>query len=293
MAETTGISWADATFNPWIGCTKVGPGCDACYAEQMMANRFHRVVWGQPGEAGTRVRTSRANWGKPLTWDRKAAANGTNPFVFCASLADVFDNQVDPEWRRDLFNLIRATPHLTWLLLTKRPQLIVRLYEETHRLIPSGDPWPRNAAIGCTVVTQDEADRDIPHLLAAKRVPRPTFAFLSMEPLHDPVDLTLVVDRSRNVIADVLRGVCWHAGATVPLADDESFNYGPRLDFVITGGETSQGEHRARPTDPDWFRAIRDACMYRGVAYHHKQMTEGGPIPDDLRIRARPGRIAC
>lgn len=288
MGEVTTISWCDHTFSPWIGCTKVSAACDACYAEQMMANRFHRVVWGQPGEAGTRVRTSRANWGKPLTWDRKAAANGTNPFVFCASLADVFDNQVDPEWRRDLFDLIRTTPHLTWLLLTKRPQLIVRLYEEAHRLIPSGDPWPRNAAIGCTVVTQDEARRDIPTLLLAKRELRPTFAFVSMEPLLEPVDLThLSTYRFRgaevlNALTGELLGILGEAAGDLP-----------RLDWVITGGETSQGEHHARPTDPDWFRAIRDACMYRGVAYHHKQMTEGGPIPDDLRIRARPGRIAC
>src|SRR5690606_14613384 len=131
----------DHTFNPWIGCTKVSPACDGCYAEAMMDKRYGRVKWGAPGQgAGTRERTSKGNWSKPKAWDRKAKAAGTRPFVFCSSLADVFDNQVPAEWRRDLFELIRATPNLVWLLLTKRPQLIVKLSEEV-------DGLPSNAAI--------------------------------------------------------------------------------------------------------------------------------------------------
>src|SRR5690606_21189969 len=131
---------------------------DGCYAEAMMDKRYGRVKWGAPGQgAGTRERTSAGNWSKPKAWDRKAAAAGTRPFVFCSSLADVFDNQVPHEWRRELFDLIRATPNLVWLLLTKRPQLIERLYEEAQRLNEDGTRWtsslpreralwPRNAA---------------------------------------------------------------------------------------------------------------------------------------------------
>lgn len=121
MAETTGISWCDSTFNPFIGCTKVSPGCDHCYAEALMDKRWHKVQWGagQP-----RQRTSAANWKQPLKWEREAAAfmaeHGRRRRVFCASLADVFDNEVPSEWRADLFALIRATPNLDWLVLTKR-----------------------------------------------------------------------------------------------------------------------------------------------------------------------------
>ncbi|SOD00191.1 Phage protein Gp37/Gp68, partial [Rhizobium sp. AN5] len=122
MADSTNISWADMTFNPWIGCTRIAPACDGCYAAHLMETRMHRAEWGGPGKGnGTRARTSAANWRKPLAWNATAAKEGTRPFVFCASLADVFDNAIPEEWRRDLFDLIRATPHLVWLLLTKRP----------------------------------------------------------------------------------------------------------------------------------------------------------------------------
>ena len=283
MGEQTAISWTDHTFNPWVGCTKVSPACDGCYAEAMMGEtgRYKRVAWGAPGKGvGTRSRTAPSNWRQPLKWNREAAAEiaawRSSPiaraetpkpsrFVFCASLADVFDNQVPEEWRRDLFDLIRATPHLTWLLLTKRPQNIVRLWWDisvtAFRAIgenwPAAVPWPCNAAIGCTVVTQEEADRDIPKLLAAKAVLEPAFAFLSMEPLLGPVDLWPML------------GPHMHKGE-----DREG------VDWVITGGETDQGKHKARPTHPDWLRSIRDQCAAAGVPYHHKQNGEWGPDPE-------------
>jgi len=70
VSEQTRIAWATSTFNPWVGCTKVGPGCDHCYAEALMDARFGRVKWGagQP-----RQRTSAANWRQPIAWNEKAA----------------------------------------------------------------------------------------------------------------------------------------------------------------------------------------------------------------------------
>lgn len=121
MAENSAIEWCDHTFNPWIGCTKVGPGCDHCYAEHLMDTRYGRVQWGA---GNPRSRTSAANWTLPEKWNRDAAAfmaaRGRRQRVFCASLADVFDNEVINDWRVDLFRLIAATPNLDWLLLTKR-----------------------------------------------------------------------------------------------------------------------------------------------------------------------------
>lgn len=288
MAENSSISWTDDTFNPWIGCTKISPACDGCYAEALMGEggRFARAKWGAPGEGeGTRTRTGRSTWATPRKWNREQEALEHNcslvgevappRFVFCASLADVFDNAVPPEWRRDLFDLIRATPHLTWLLLTKRPGNIVKLFADT--LAPQADKrdaalreaWPKNAAIGCTVVNQAEADRDVPKLLAAKAALNPAFAFLSMEPLLGPVDLTaLRPDRDDTMTWDALTDT-W-SGHREPW-------FGAGLDWIITGGETDQGSHKARPADPLWYRSLRDQCAAAGVPFHFKQWGEWQP----------------
>src|SRR5262252_3094252 len=98
MGESTKIEWTHHTFNPWVGCQKVSPGCDHCYAEGW-AKRSGLVRWG-PGEH--RKRTSAANWAKPLKWARLARALDYRPRVFCASLADVFDNRAPTVWRTDL-----------------------------------------------------------------------------------------------------------------------------------------------------------------------------------------------
>lgn len=295
MADITSISWTDHTFAPWFGCTKVSPACDGCYAEHLTATRFGKAEWGPHAD---RVRSAASTWKKPLTWNRAAARDGTSPFVFCSHLSDVFDNQVPAEWRAELFDLIRITPNLTWLLLTKRPQNIVKLFAQS--LARSADDpdlqnhWPRNAAVGCTVVTQDEAERDVPVLLAAKAALSPAFAFVSMEPLLGAVDLT-ALDFNGDGELDALRAMSpadhWRASWSpeitgLPLNEaiedfeDWGFSYppsevkGPALDWVITGGETDQGAHQARPSHPNWFRDLRDQCAAAGVAYHHKQNGE-------------------
>ncbi len=179
MGENTNIEWARHTFNAWIGCQEVSPACDHCYARVQNAHWKWVDGWGQHGE---RKRTSPANWRKPLAWDRAAAAAGERPGVFCNSLADVFDNKVPPGWRADLFDLIRQTPNLMWLLLTKRPQNIIKM------LAPLGG-LPPNFALGTTVEDQKRANQRLPYLIHAKHNLRPAFAFVSGEPLLGPVDL--------------------------------------------------------------------------------------------------------
>lgn len=179
MGAVTKIEWADHTFNPWIGCTKVSPACDFCYAEGLMDTRYGRVRWGA-GQA--RSRTSAANWKEPRRWDRQAAKDGTRPFVFCASLADVFDNEVDPAWRADLFDLIRETPNLVWLLLTKRIGNAVKMSQAAGGL-------PNNVALGASLPNQAEYDRDRLKLANAKVELNPQFTFGSFEPLLGPVIL--------------------------------------------------------------------------------------------------------
>ena len=261
MSENTKIEWADHTFNPWEGCQKVGPGCDHCYAETRNA-RFAggtAVNWG-PG--APRRRTSAANWKKPTAWNAAAAdffaAHGRRQRVFCASLADVFDNAVDPAWRVDLLELIAKTPHLDWLLLTKRignahAMLDAALEVMSHGLTEWAEvPWP-NVWIGATVVNQEEADRDIPKLLSVPAAHR----FLSMEPLLGPVSFQ---------------------GMFANLTDmRDATNALEELDWVIVGGESGQG---ARPMHPAWARTLRDQCAAAGVPFMFKQWGEFHPACD-------------
>lgn len=184
MGEATKIEWADSTFNPWIGCTNVSPACDNCYAEALMDKRMGRAEWG-PGKP--RILTSKSNWTKPRKWQREAEAAGTRPFVFCASLADVFDNEVDPAWRARLFGLIRETPNLVWLLLTKRVGNVIKM-------VHAAGGMPPNIAFGATMATQEEYDRDAPKLDRLKVVSytEPLFTFGSFEPLLGPVRLDAI-----------------------------------------------------------------------------------------------------
>ena len=204
MAEVTGIAWTDSTFNPWIGCTKVGPGCDHCYAEAL--DKRHR--WQGDTHWGTgkpRMRTSEANWAKPRAWNKARLKDGKTHRVFCASLADVFDNEVPTQWRNDLFNLIWETRALTWLVLTKR------IGNARHMLPLTDIP---NLWIGATIVNAEEAERDVPKLLAVHNVAK---RFVSYEPALGPVDWTRY----------------------------------PGIDWIIVGGESTQGA-KARPFDVRW-----------------------------------------
>lgn len=176
MGETSGIAWTDATFNPWIGCTNVSPGCDHCYAEAW-STRFGLVRWGNH----ERRRTSAAYWQAPLKWNANAEAferkHGRRRRVFCASLADTFDNQVPTEWRADLWTLIRDTPRLDWLILTKRPQNIRRMLPDDW-----GDGWA-NVWLGATAEDEQHYRQRWPVLSDVPAVIR----FISYEPAIGPL----------------------------------------------------------------------------------------------------------
>ncbi len=331
MAQNSEIEWCDHTFSPWHGCTKVGPGCDHCYAESMN-NRFKGGNWG-PG--APRRRTSEANWKLPLRWNKIAKLGrfvecdvcglreirkrddalppgglaccsnpdctalpesesfSVRPRVFCASMADVFDNEVNPSWRADLFRLINATPNLDWLILTKRignaVQMINQALNDGHLRTSGSMPWPwSHVWLGATVVNQEEADRDIPKLLEVPAAVR----FLSMEPLLGPVDLTEWLYRGDHGLADQDPLAAAMLGMGV-----ESGNawVRPGIDWVITGGESGPG---ARPMHPDWVRSIRDQCQAAGVPFFMKQITndKGQKIPmdqwsQDLRIQEYPNGL--
>ncbi|RSV41509.1 phage Gp37/Gp68 family protein [Sphingomonas sp. ABOLE] len=280
MAENTKIEWAHHTFNPWIGCTKVGPGCDHCYAETLATSRLG-VIWGNEGE---RRRTAASTWKQPRRWNNRAAARGVRERVFCASLADVFDNRADPAVRAELFQLIRETPQLDWLLVTKRIGNAAAMAEAAGGM-------PENVWLGATIVNQEEANRDIPKLLATPASVR----FLSMEPLLGPVDLE-VAWHGENALYSECWGDCsWCKNGHPPLhncaagrqSEADWMKARSGLDWVIVGGESGPG---ARPMHPDWARQLRQQCADAGVPFLFKQWGEwrewddgnGNPEPEEV-----------
>ncbi|NVI06386.1 phage Gp37/Gp68 family protein [Paraburkholderia youngii] len=277
MSENSKIEWTDHTFNPWEGCQQVGPGCDHCYTETRNA-RFAGGIAINWGPGAPRRRTSAANWRKPLAWNAAhpefSAAHGRRQRVFCASLADVFDNAVDLLWRRDLFRLIADTPNLDWLLLTKRIGNVSTMLRHigVERL-------PENVWLGATIVNQEEANRDIPKLLSVPARVR----FLSMEPLLGPVDLTRLPHGDESDL-DVLRGQVVYTSQHFAVPPDP---LGKLISWVIVGGESGPG---ARPMHPGWARSLRDQCEEAGVPFLFKQWGEWRLMSADEQ-RANPASV--
>lgn len=176
MGQNSSIEWTDHTFNPWWGCTKVSPGCKHCYAETL-SNRYGNDVWGP---RKVRRTFGEKHWHEPLKWHRFAVEHKRRMRVFCASMADVFeDNRSVEDERRKLWRLIEETPMLDWLLLSKRP-------ENMLKLAPWRGAWPANVWAMTSVENQEEAERRLPELLKVPTIVRG----LSVEPLLDSVDLS-------------------------------------------------------------------------------------------------------
>lgn len=256
MGENTSIEWAHHTFNPWSGCAKVSAGCANCYAASLPPSMRRGAEWGKGRD---RVFASEAYLRQPLAWNRAAQKAGERHRVFCASTADVFEDREDlHDARMRLFMLIEETPHLDWLLLTKRPH-VARRYKDIFRSMP-------NAWIGASVEDQEAADARIPILLQIPARVR----FLSMEPLLGWVNLTTILDHSgaHNVsVINALRGTHGTGGGLWTARE--------KIDWVIVGGESGR---RARPMHPDWARSVRDQCVAAGVPFFLKQFGEWRPM---------------
>lgn len=274
MGENSGISWCHHTLNWWMGCTKISAGCRSCYAEKLVTTRMRLPVWGDKAE---RKATSASTRKQVHTWNRKAREAGERHRVFCSSLSDVFEDRPDlAPMRAELFAAIVACPDLDFLLLTKRPENMVRLARDAGW---SG-AWPSNVWAGCTVENQAMAHERIPHLL---QVPA-SVRFLSCEPLLEQLDLDppmcdqcgahgdgLFFDedygatRCRECSAD---GYGAEASYGHWLRFDASLMK-PGIHWVIAGGESGPG---ARPFDLRWASAIQDECHEHGAMFFMKQM---------------------
>ncbi len=258
MSSNTSIEWTDFTFNPWWGCSRVSPGCANCYAATL-GHRFG-VEWGP---SATRRPASEKTWADPVRWNNAAKKAGKRAKVFCASMADVFDDNAPEYALSRLFDLMRNTPWLDWQVLTKRP-------ENIKKNLPGdwGKGGYRNVWLGVSVENQDMADKRIPILLGIPAAVR----FLSCEPLLGPVDIRPYLFLDGGVRK------CWECGYFTnrtteiecpnrcgAMKDDRS------IDWVIVGGESGSA---ARPMHPDWARSLRDQCQNAGVPFLFKQWGE-------------------
>lgn len=264
MAESS-IEWTRFTFNPWRGCSKVHTGCKNCYAEVNYSVKMHGIKWGTQAQGGTRVKLADAGWRAPLTWNRAAEKSGERYRVFCASLADVFEDWDGPildhngcqlyvldgvigdfphtgrdatldDLRRDLFKLIDATPNLDWLLLTKRPENVRRMWP-CKQCGGTGDApihWMHrpNVWLGTSVSDQATAEEWVPKLLECRDLS--PVLFVSAEPL---------VGRIRMRVRDI--------------------------DWLIVGGESGAG---ARRCEIEWVRSLVRQAKDSAVSVFVKQL---------------------
>lgn len=234
MGKESKIEWTHHTFNPWWGCVRVSPACKFCYAETW-AKRLGVDAWGAKSE---RKFFTEAHWNEPLKWNREASAAGVRRRVFCASMSDVFENRRDLEASRErLWGLIEKTPHLDWLLLTKR-------IEHVKNLAPWSARWPTNIWLGASMEKQNWLEKRVEHLLSHDVVVRfvsaePLLGFLKMEP--------------------------WLAKPNAKKAG---------INWVIAGGES--GPH-ARWMNPAWVENLRDQCNTAKVPFHFKQWGHWAP----------------
>lgn len=294
MAGYSKIEWTDSTFNPWVGCTKIRrrgskpSACDFCYAEKW-AKRSGQVAWGD----NPRRRTTESYWAAPILWNSRAAdfqaKFGRRQRVFCASLADVFDNQVDPMWRADLFELIQACGQLDWQLLTKRPQNI-------RKMLPAD--WGAgysNVWLGTTAEDAQAYQQRASHLLALPAAVR----FVSYEPALGPLGPISIAGRTPDWIiiggesgvrSDLSRPTHpqW---AREAIAECRRENVAPFLKqwgtytnnpLVVEEGCTVQDAMRSDPPENGKGGGKLDGQLWREFPLFNKTSPsmKGRPVPD-------------
>jgi len=339
MAENSKIEWTTHTFNPVRGCVKVSPGCANCYAEVSAPSRVARgnglETWGKNA---ARIVASEAMWAEPIKWNRNAdeeldawlhdydddkGAIPERPRVFCASLADVFEdyqggNVCDSQGnklyddltpvRARLFKLMMDTPCVDWLDLTKRPENVMRMiaeamawmierpaYSLTYIWLKQwldGNP-PHNVWIGTTCENQEMADKRIPELL---KIPA-RVRFLSVEPMLGPVVLPENSIPSAPLDpADLEK--CKRLNARLKQTEfnqslPSHLRLRPMISWVICGCESG---HARRPMKHQWAQSLADQCKESGVAFFMKQMLNMhgdvsgvlSDLPGGLQVREFP-----
>lgn len=246
MAQNTKIGWCDATFNPWWGCVEAGAECDNCYA-RTYSERLKRAKWGKDEP---RTLASEKTWSLLAQWDRAAERAGKPARVFVASMADVMENRRDLDApRARLWEEVEKRKHLTFLLLTKRPEMY-------GLLVPAkwhAEGWPSNVWAGTTCGDRKGLAR-VRALIRNAQGAR--VRWVSGEPLLEEVDFG-------RFIGDV---------------------GGPGIDWVVVGGESGEGRR-----DPGVQALVSTALWAHdaGAAVYFKQDVDRFPgkqgrVPDEV-----------
>jgi protein gp37 len=320
MARNSGISWTDDSFNPWFGCSKVSPACKNCYAERLMDHRWHRVQWG-PGKP--RVRTRVENWNEVRKWNRtpfyEAVIAGqivrgeqkditkahrelgeihtslreVRRRVFSASLADIFDEEVQPEWRKDFFDLVKETPNIDWLILTKRPELIGPMMEaatgipmEERHNAPACWNFRKHlpqVLLGITGEDQFWLTKRTVSLFAHEA----TMFWLSAEPLDGPLNFIIRPYGNLPILWNTLTGKTYDTVTRVSIEI-------PKFGWVITGGETIERTmaDKISALNPHDIREIRNQCDIANVPFHFKQWGNKHPDhPNEWKPESHNGNL--
>lgn len=239
MGESTNIGWCHHTFNGWWGCEKISPACKHCYAATLDA-RLGGEHWGP---SSPRRFFDDRHWAQPHKWNKAAKAAGERRRVFCGSMKDVMEDRAELRPHRvRLWQTIRETPWLDWLLLTKRPGGFAEFLPWMWKGSPWGPtPYP-NVWLGVTAEDQEHLERRVPTMLAVDAV----CYFVSYEPALGPLD-------ARKFLVS---------------------RFGRKVDWMIAGCESGRGPKDTRGYDMEWFRSVRDQCAEAGAAFFLKQATE-------------------
>lgn len=289
MSGSTSIQWTDASWSPVVGCTRVSAGCDHCYAAKMtrrleaMGQEKYKGLSGRGHFNGVaRLHAPSLDW--PLRWRgaKTAKAEGRPSRIFVNPMSDLFHERLSDEEIAAVFGVMAACPQHVFQVLTKRPERARKWFEwladwanqggmaeactghaneqlglwgEPNQIGAHGTPWPLpNVWLGVSVEDQVTADERIPLLLQCPAAVR----FVSYEPALGAVDFTDI---------STAQGEQWDALRSE--YDDNLGGPGPRLDWLIVGGESGPG---ARPFDLAWARAVVEQCREAGVACFVKQM---------------------
>ncbi len=254
----TKIEWCEESWNPVTGCTKISEGCKNCYAEKMakrLAGRF-----GYPKDNPFKVTFHENKLLEPTKWRK-------SHHIFVCSMGDLFhpdviDKQIDTIFRM-MTHPMGGMNHHTYLILTKRPERILKSHYENFK------HW-KNIWLGVSVENQKTADKRIPILLKIPAKVR----FVSVEPMLERIELREYLGMYKEAETITVKHVSDMPSEFQQYTRkgrDWVKHCGNKLDWLIAGGES--GQH-ARPMHPDWVRKVRDNCLQTGTPFFFKQWGE-------------------
>ena len=248
---TTKIEWADAVWNPITGCTTISEACDHCYAKRM-ANRL-RGRYGYPAHWPFRVTFHPYRLSDPLKLKKSRR-------IFVCSMGDLFHEDVKKDWIDAVWSTMAEARQHTFQVLTKRPERMREYILDRKRR--GWKPDCNNIWLGVTAENQTRADERVPILLQIPAAVR----FVSVEPMLGHINLQSFL--AANELHEI--------------------DGGPRIDWVICGGETGPG---ARPVHPDWVRSLRDQCTSAGVPFFFKGWGDLDPVFHQRIGKKAAGRL--